>query len=159
PSGPETLLSNLDNLVSSVPTDSLHTVVDELDKAFRGTGPALQVLLDSAGSLTSAATQHLPQTTSLLANGRMVLNTHAAQSQQITDYSHNLHLIAQQLKKSDPDLRALITNVPQVAIQVTDILRTSGQDLGVIIANLLTTAMVTTTRVDGLEQMLVAFPM
>ncbi|HEV2784394.1 MAG TPA: MCE family protein [Actinophytocola sp.] len=159
PSGPETLLSNLDNLVASVPTDSLRTVVDELDKAFRGTGPAMQVLLDSAGSLTDAATRHLPKTTSLLANGRIVLQTQSDQAQQIKDYSRNLRLIAEQLKQSDPDLRSLITSVPVVSVQVDDILRDSGQDLGIIIANLLTTAQVTSTRIDGLEHMLVAFPM
>ncbi len=159
PPGPEVLLSNLDGLVSSVPTDSLRTVVDELDKAFRGTGPAMQVLLDSAGSLTQTATQHLPQTTSLLSNGRIVLRTQADQSALITDYSHNLRLLAEQLQKSDPDLRSLIATTPQVSLQVSDILRTSGQNLGVVIANLLTTAMVTSTRVDGLEQVLVAFPM
>jgi phospholipid/cholesterol/gamma-HCH transport system substrate-binding protein len=159
PSGPETLLSNLDSLVSSVPTDSLRTVVDELDKAFRGTGPAMQVLLDSADHLTTAATEHLPQTVGLLSNGRVVLGTQAAQSQEILDYSRNLHLIAEQLKKSDPDLRSLINLVPQVSLQLTDILRTSGQNLGVIIANLLTTANILSTRDNGLEQLLVAFPM
>ncbi|MFL6144854.1 MAG: MCE family protein [Labedaea sp.] len=159
PPGPEVLLSNVDNLVSSVPVASLSTVVDELDKAFRGTGPAMQVLLDSAGSLTGVATEHLPQTTSLLANGRVVLRTQADQARQITDYSRNLRLIAEQLKKSDPDLRSLIAGVPRVSVQVSDILRSSGQNLGVVIANLLTTSMVTSRRVDGLEELLVAFPM
>ena len=46
-----------------------------------------------------------------------------------------------------------------VAVQVNDLLRDSGQDLGVIIANLLTTMQVTTTRTDGIEELLVAFPM
>jgi phospholipid/cholesterol/gamma-HCH transport system substrate-binding protein len=159
PAGPETLLSNLDNLVASVPTDSLRTVVDELDKAFRGTGPALQVLLDSAGSLTETARRHLPQTVSLLSHGRVVLQTQASQSQQIIDYSRNLHLLAEQLKTSDPDLRTLIGTLPQVSIQVTEILRDAGQNLGIIMANLLTTAQITNTRIDGIEQLLVAYPM
>ncbi|HEU5472392.1 MAG TPA: MlaD family protein [Actinophytocola sp.] len=158
PSAPETLLSNVDQLVASVPTDSLRTVVAELDAAFRGTGPALAVLLDSAGSLTRAATEHLPQTTSLLADGRIVLQTQAEQSRLITDYSRNLRLLADALKRSDPDLRTLIDTVPQVSVQVTDLLRRSGSDLGVVIANLLTTAMITRTRTDAVEQLLVAFP-
>jgi phospholipid/cholesterol/gamma-HCH transport system substrate-binding protein len=159
PSSPETLLSNLDTFVGSVPQDSLRTTVDELYLAFQNAGPALQVLLDSAGTLTDAATEHLPQTTSLLSNGRIVLETQAEQTRQILDYSSNLRLIAEQLKTSNPDLRKLITEVPVVAVQVNDILRDSGQDLGVIIANLLTTMQVTSTRTDALEQLLVAFPM
>lgn len=159
PSSPETLLSNVDNLVTSVPQDSLRTTVDELDKAFRDMGPALQVLLDSAGELSAAAAAHLPQTASLLSNGRVVLETQAVQSSRITSYAENLRLLAGQLKKSDPDLRRLITGVPAVAVQVNSILRDSGQDLGLIVANLLTTTQITSLRTDALEQLLVAFPM
>jgi phospholipid/cholesterol/gamma-HCH transport system substrate-binding protein len=149
----------LDNLVTSVPTESLRTTVDELYLALRNAGPALQVLLDSAGALTATATEHLPQTTSLLANGRTVLNTQAEQTQQILDYSSSLRLIAEQLKTSNPDLRRLIDVTPTVATQVNNVLRDSGQDLGVIVANLLTTMQITSTRVDGIEELLVAFPM
>jgi phospholipid/cholesterol/gamma-HCH transport system substrate-binding protein len=158
PSSPETLLSNLDSLVTSVPKDSLRTTVDELYLAFQNTGPALQVLLDSAGALTTTATEHLPQTTALLANGRVVLTTQAEQSQQILDYSTSLRLLSEQLKTSNPDLRRLITVVPQVTVQVDDILRESGRDLGLIVANLLTTMQITSTRTDALEQLLVTFP-
>jgi phospholipid/cholesterol/gamma-HCH transport system substrate-binding protein len=149
----------LDSLVTSVPQDSLRTTVDELYLAFQNSGPALRVLLDSAGKLTATATAHLPQTTSLLANGRIVLDTQADQSQQILDYSHSLRLLSEQLKTSNPDLRRLIDVVPTVAVQVNDVLRDSGQDLGVVIANLLTTMRVTSTRTDGIEELLVAFPM
>ncbi|HEX6353739.1 MCE family protein [Actinophytocola sp.] len=159
PAGPEVLLSNLDSLVSSVPLESLRTTVDELFLAFQNTGPALRVLLDSAGKLTTTATEHLPQTTSLLANGRTVLDTQAAQTDQILSYSSSLRLLAEQLKTSNPDLRTLIDVTPTVAVQVNDILRDSGQDLGVIIANLLTTMQITATRTDGIEELLVAFPM
>lgn len=158
PSSPETLLSNLDSLVTSVPRDSLRTTVDELDKAFRDTGPSLQALLDSAGALTATATEHLPTTTSLLSNGRVVLATQAAQSAQITSYSRHLRQLAAQLKKSDPDIRRVIAGAPAVAAQVNDFLRTSGRELGLVIANLLTTTSVTTSRTDALEQLLVAFP-
>lgn len=159
PSGPEVLLSNLDDLVTSVPLDSLRTAVDELYLAFQNSGPALRVLLDSAGKLTTTATAHLPQTTSLLAGGRIVLETQAEQTQQILDYSKNLRLLADQLRTSNPDLRTLINVTPVVAVQVNDILRDSGQDLGIIIANLLTTMRITATRTDAIEQLLVAFPM
>jgi phospholipid/cholesterol/gamma-HCH transport system substrate-binding protein len=159
PSGPEVLLSNLDSLVESVPVDSLQTTVDELYLAFQNSGPALRVLLESAGQLTETATAHLPQTTSLLANGRIVLDTQAEQTQQILDYSSSLRLIAEQLKTSNPDLRRLIDVTPMVAVQVNDLLKDSGQDLGVIIANLLTTMQITATRTDAIEELLVAFPM
>jgi phospholipid/cholesterol/gamma-HCH transport system substrate-binding protein len=158
PSTPDVLLSNLDSLVASVPQDSLRTTVDELFLAFQNTGPALRVLLDSAGELTETATAHLPRTTSLLANGRIVLETQTAQTQQILDYSTSLKLIAEQLRTSNPDLRGLIDVLPTVAVQVNDLLRDSGQDLGVVIANLLTTMRITATRTDGVEQLLIGYP-
>ena len=45
-----------------------------------------------------------------------------------------------------------------MARQVDDVLRTSGTDLGVLIANLLTTTQITTSRKDTIEQALVVYP-
>jgi phospholipid/cholesterol/gamma-HCH transport system substrate-binding protein len=158
PSTPEALLSNVDSLVTSVPRDSLRTTVDELDKAFRDTGPSLQELLDDTGALTASAVAHLPQTTSLLSNGRVVLATQVDQSAQITSYSRHLRQLAAQLEASDPDLRRVISAAPVVAAQVNDLLATSGRALGLVIANLLTTTQVTSSRTSALEELLVAFP-
>jgi phospholipid/cholesterol/gamma-HCH transport system substrate-binding protein len=159
PAGPEVLLSNVDSLVASVPLESLRITVDELFLAFQDSGPALRVLLDSVGALTATAAAHLPETASLLANGRTVLETQVAQTRQIVDYSSALRLLAERLRTSNPDLRTLIAVTPTVAVQVSEVLRTSGQDLGVLVANLLTTMRITATRTDGIEQLLVAFPM
>jgi phospholipid/cholesterol/gamma-HCH transport system substrate-binding protein len=159
PSAPETLLSNLDNLVTSVPQNSLKTTVDELGRAFRDAGPALRLLLDNTDALTTTAVEHLPQTRDLLANARVVLDTQAEQSTQIRSYADNLRLLAAQLEKSDPDLRRLIDITPQVALQVNTFLRDSGSDLSLLVANLLTTTQITATRTNAIEHLLVAFPM
>ncbi|NKQ52986.1 MCE family protein [Amycolatopsis sp. K13G38] len=158
PLSPDTVLSNLDNLVSSVNPQSLRTVVDETYNAFAGAGPDLQQLLDTAGSFTSTATENLPQTSKLLSDGRTVLQTQQRQSQNITSLAEGLHKIASQLKTSDPDLRRVIDTAPQLADDVDNILSVSGSDLGVLIANLLTTFQVTSVRTDAIEQQLVALP-
>jgi len=158
PPSPESVLTNLDALVRSVPVESLRTVVDELDTAFTGAGEPLQRLLDSTDSLTGTAIDHLPQTTGLLANGRTVLETQRAESANIAAFGEGLAKISAQLKESDPDLRAVIGQAPVVARQVDDVLRTSGTDLGVLVANLLTTTQITTSRKDAIEQALVVYP-
>ncbi|MQA07092.1 MAG: MCE family protein [Pseudonocardiaceae bacterium] len=158
PAGPEVLLANLDRLVASVPKESLRVTVDELDKAFRDTGPAMRTLLDAGGSFTETATEHLPQTTSLLSNGRTVLRTQRELGDEITSYSAGLKRISGQLKESNPDLRSLIDTTPKVAGEVNGLLTDAGKDLGVVFANLLTTANVTRARTGALETMLVAFP-
>lgn len=158
PIAPQTLLSDLDSLANSVPTQSLQTVVDELDTAFSGTGPGLRTLLNAATSFTDTATQQVPQTLGLVDNGVTVLQTQQAEAAQITSFSTNLNLLAAQLQHSDPDIRAVIGEVPTVANQIDGVLRTSGQDLGVVLANLLTTARITTSRTKAITQMLVEFP-
>jgi phospholipid/cholesterol/gamma-HCH transport system substrate-binding protein len=158
PLAPQTLLTDLDRLATSVPTDSLRTVVDQLGTAFNGAGPELGSLLDSANSLTTAATQHLPQTISLFADGRTVLSTQQAEADQLISFSTSLNQLAAQLRTSDPAIRSLITSLPAVAQQVDGILRTSGNDLGVVFANLLTTARVTASRTGALTQALVEYP-
>ncbi|HEX3787867.1 MAG TPA: MlaD family protein [Pseudonocardiaceae bacterium] len=158
PIAPQTLLTDLDQLATSVPTGSLQTVVNELDTAFSGTGPALHTLLSAAGSFTTTASQQVPQTVGLLASGRTVLDTQIAEANQITSFSTNLNLLAAQLQRSDPDIRRLIGVLPQVADQVDAVLRASGSDLGVVLANLLTTARITSSRTSALEQLLVEFP-
>lgn len=158
PIAPQTLLTDLDRLATSVPTDSLHTVVYELGTAFGGSGPALRALLDSAQSFTTTASEHVAPTTDLLASGRTVLSTQQAEADQIESFSTSLNLLAGQLQRSDPQLRQLIGSLPQVADQIDGLLRTSGNDLGVVLANLLTTARITSTRTKAIAQMLVEFP-
>jgi phospholipid/cholesterol/gamma-HCH transport system substrate-binding protein len=158
PLSPDTVLTNLDKLVSSVDPSSLRTVVDETYNAFAGTGPDLQQLLDSADSFTATATENLPQTTKLLADGRTVLATQQRQAQNITSLASGLRRIAAQLQTSNPDLRKVIDEAPQLADDVDNILAVSGTDLGVLIANLLTTFQITSVRTDAIEEELVAFP-
>jgi phospholipid/cholesterol/gamma-HCH transport system substrate-binding protein len=158
PPSPDEVLSNLDALVRSVPTDKLKVVVDELDKTFTGTGPDLQKLLDASSDLTTEAAKNLPQTKSLLANGKTVLDTQNRDAADITSFATSLNQIAGQLKASDPDIRSLITVAPQAAQPVDDVLRTSGRNLGVVLANLYTTTAIAETRTAGLEELLVAYP-
>ncbi|HEY1571067.1 MAG TPA: MlaD family protein [Pseudonocardiaceae bacterium] len=153
-----TVLSSIDALASSVPKQSLRTVVDELGKAFQGQGPNLQVLLDASSSLTRGATQDLPNTLGLINNGTTVLGTQDAEKDALESFSRSLRLFAGQLDTSDSDIRRLITATPQAATQVTDLLQQTDPDLSVLLANLLTTSDLTLNRQNGLDELLVAAP-
>jgi phospholipid/cholesterol/gamma-HCH transport system substrate-binding protein len=154
----QNLLANLDQLADSVPTDSLRTVVDELDNGFDRTGPDLQKLLDSVSDFTKAAQAQLPQTTQLLDTGRTVLDTQNDEAGSIESFSDSLRQVAAQLKTSDPDLRKLIANAPAASTQIIGLLTESGQQLGDVLANLLTTANVLVNRQSGLNLVMVAYP-
>ncbi|MFJ9783923.1 MCE family protein [Amycolatopsis sp. NPDC101161] len=158
PVSTDRLIGDLDSLAASVPVDSLRTVVDESYDAFRGTGGDLQKLLDTARSFTTTAQQYLPQTIQLLDQGGKVLDTQNAEAANFASFSKSLNQLTGTLKNSDGDLRKLIGITPQVATQISQVLKESGPGLGALTANLLTTANLTVTRLDGIEQGLVTYP-
>ncbi|MBN9745403.1 MULTISPECIES: MCE family protein [unclassified Amycolatopsis] len=158
PVSTDRLLGDLDSLSASVPTDALRKVVDESYDAFRGTGGDLQKLLDTARSFTTTAQQYLPQTVQLLQAGGQVLDTQNDEASNFASFSKSLNQLSGTLKNSDGDLRKLIGVTPQVATQISQVLKETGPGLGALTANLLTTANLTVTRLDGLEQGLVTYP-
>lgn len=153
-----TLLSNLSALNESVPTESLRVVVDELYTAMNDTGPSLQLLLDSTMSFTSEASNHLPQTTDLINDGATVLQTQLDSSSAWHEFSSNARLFAQELASADGDLRQLIGAAPQAATQLSALLADTNPGLPVLVANLLTTADIFETRIDGTRQLFVNLP-
>lgn len=158
PLGVETLLGNLSAFTESVPTDSLRTVVDELHEALRGTGPSLQVLLDSSDVFTRAAVAHLPRTTALIDDGATVLRTQADSSQAWRSFAGDAKRFAAELAASDGDLRRLIGTAPQAATQLSGLLDDTNPGLSVLVANLLTTSRLFATREAGMEHLFVTLP-
>ncbi|KZB81420.1 MCE family protein [Amycolatopsis regifaucium] len=152
------LLTDLDSLTASVPTEDLRTVVDELDNALRGSGANLQVLLDSTTDFTKQAANHLPQTEKLLTDGSTVLKTQVDSSQSWRRFSDNAKQFAEQLSRSDGDLRKLIATAPGAATQLSGLLRDNEPGLPILLANLLTTSHVFSARTDGLRQLLINTP-
>ncbi|WP_298179034.1 MlaD family protein [Saccharomonospora sp.] len=155
----EDLINDLDSLAASVPTESLRTVVDESYKAFHGTGEHLQKLMDTTGEFTRSAKEHLPQTVELLDKGSTVLSTQNDLSTYIRSFSEDLADLSQTLKDSDGDIRDLIDVAPDAATTVSGVLAESGPGLSNLVANLLTTSNVLVTRLDGVEQALVSYPL
>lgn len=154
----EQVIEDLDSLASSVPTDALRTVVDESYNAFRGAGDDLQVLLDTTREFTTVAQEHLPQTVRLLDAGTTVLTTQNEMSSSMRSFSKDLRDLSGTLRDSDGDLRGLIEVTPKVSSQVSEVLAESGPGLSTLVANLLTTSNVLVTRLDGLEQAFVTYP-
>ncbi|MFF4354741.1 MCE family protein [Streptomyces sp. NPDC001530] len=152
------LVLSLDRLVNSVGKDDLRVTVDELGKAFSGTGPNLSRLVDSGNALVESASDSLPQTISLIEDSRKVLKTQADQGSSIKSFAHDLAALTAQLKSSDGDLRKLIGNATPAAQQVNSLLKSTGPRLSVLLANLISGGQVTLARLPGVEQALVTFP-
>lgn len=152
------LVLSLDRLVNSVGKDDLRVTVDELDKAFSGTGPNLSRLVDSGNSLVESASDALPETVSLIEDSRKVLKTQADQGSSIKSFARDLAALTAQLKASDGDLRKLIGNARPAAQEVNSLLKSVSPRLSVLLANLISGGQVMVARLPGVEQVLVTFP-
>jgi phospholipid/cholesterol/gamma-HCH transport system substrate-binding protein len=152
------LLTNVDALARSLPTSSLQTVLNELYQGFNGQADDLQALLDDFSAYTRAASANITPTSSLISEGRGVLATQEDDGAEIESFARSVDLLAQQLESSDPDLRALISSAPQAAEQVSTLLVDNDPDLGLTIANLLTTSELADSRQLALEELLSALP-
>jgi phospholipid/cholesterol/gamma-HCH transport system substrate-binding protein len=152
------LLTNVNALANSLPAASLRTVMNELYEGFNGQGQNLQTLLDDFSAYSAAAEQNITPTSELIDEGKGVLATQVDDSGEIESFASSVNLLAQRLESSDPDLRALISAAPAAATQVSDLLADNDPDLGLTIANLLTTSEVAGSRQPALEELLSVLP-
>ena len=154
----ETLLLNLDRLVNSVDKRDLTVVIDELGRAFAGTGPDLQQLLDSGDALTRSAVDALPETIRLIDDSATVLATQRRSGSAIASFSTDLAALSGTLRRSDGDLRAVLDHGVTASRELTTLIRTNRPAISALLANLLTSGQVTVARLDGVEQLLVTYP-
>ncbi|UQX88015.1 MCE family protein [Jatrophihabitans telluris] len=158
PIATQVLLANLDNLVSNIDSAKLNTVITELGKAFSGRGPDLQALLDSGDQLLAAAQQALPETLRLIDNSGSVLQTQLDKGSAIKAWAHNLNLISAQLRSSDPDLNALLSQGPSELQTVQQFVATNSDGLHVLLANMVSTNQVLVAHLQGIEAILLLYP-
>lgn len=154
----EVLLLDIDRLVRSVDRDDLVTVVDELGKAFFDGGQDLQRLLDSGDSLTLAATEALPETLTLINDGKIVLDTQRDTGPAIRSFATDLADLSDTLVTSDGDLRTVLDRGVVASAEVDALLTENRATIAGLLTNLVTIGEVTVARVDGLEQVLVTYP-
>lgn len=158
PIATQVLLQNLDDLVSSIDSAKLNTVLSELGQAFQGRGPDLQALLDSGNQLLARAQQALPETLKLIDNSGTVLQTQLDSGSAIKDWAHNLNLLSAQLKTSDPDLNSLLSSGPGELDTVRQFLAGNRSDLNLLLANLTSVNQIVSSRLNGVEGILVIYP-
>ncbi|MBE1531786.1 MlaD family protein [Actinomadura algeriensis] len=152
------LLTSLNSLAQSVPTDALRTVVDELGVALAGQGPNLRALLDETRALTDAANANLTPTRTLIDDAETVLRTQNQEAASLKSFGENARLLADQLRESDPAFRDLVDTAPDAATELRDLVRDLDPSMSVLLANLLTTSELLANRTDGLEQLMSELP-
>ncbi|MBO2451324.1 MCE family protein [Actinomadura barringtoniae] len=152
------LLRNVDKLVSSVNPQDLGTIVDELDKAFAGSGTDLQKILDDTDRLLKTADQAYPDTKQLLDNSKIVLDTQRSQGANIKGFARNLNELTTSLRDDDPALRNDIDATPGAVGQIDKTIDDLSPTLPVLLANLTTTGQIMTTHHAGLRSLMILYP-
>jgi len=152
------LLTNTDQLVTSLPQDDLRTTVNELGKAFAGTGPELARLIDTSNEFIRNANDNFDVTTALIRDSNAVLRTQALKGSAIRDFARDLALFSGTLADNNNALVKLIDNGSATATELRVFLEQNGVDLGSLINNLVTTGKVVVKRLPGIRQMLVLLP-
>ena len=160
PTATETLLVDLDRLLRSVPLNKLRTTIDELGNSFAGRGDDLGRLLDAADQFIAAASksENVSATIDLIDQSTSVLQTQLDQREPLTVWTHNLNLLSQQLKASDPDFRHLLDTGPSDITTVTDFVKNNRTDLGVTLANLATVGDLLVRHLPGIEEIFEMYP-
>ena len=154
----DNVLLHLNNTVQSVNQKQLGIVIDELGTAFAGGGTDLQRLLDSGDALTNAATQALPQTVKLIDDGRIVLDTQKATSEDIKYFSKNFADLSETLQSSDGDLRLVLDRGVVASRELDGLIKDNQGSLATLLTNFITIGQVTDAHINGIEQLLVTYP-
>jgi phospholipid/cholesterol/gamma-HCH transport system substrate-binding protein len=152
------LVMSVDRLVKSVGKEDLRITVDELGKAFAGTGPHLSRLVDSGNRLIESASDSLPQTITLIEDSRVALKTQSDKGSAIKSFSRDLADLTAELKSSDGDIRRLTGAGAPAANELNSLLKSNRTHLPVLLGNLISGGQITVARLPGVEQSLVTFP-
>jgi len=154
----KTLLVDVNDLVSSVNTDSLRTVVDELGQAFEGTGQDLSTILDTSSEFIQTADQNIDVTRSLIHNSTSVLQTQIDKESDISTFSKNLALLSDTLVTSDPDLRRLFDKGSESARTLRQVVDENKVNIGNAVRDLITANKPLKENILGLQAIFILYP-
>ena len=154
----EQMLLNLDEFVGSIDQENLRIVIEELGRAFEGSGDDLGRLIDNGDLLLARAEESLPQTLQLITDGQTVLTTQNESRSAIQQWAADLRLFTDTLVDMDPDLRSIVVNAPNASEELQGLVEDAGPGLGSLVRNLDILNRVQIPRLDGVRQMLITYP-
>lgn len=153
------VLDSVNRLLESVPQEETKAVLAQVDEGLGGSGPELNELVTSAGSLLTEAQSQIDATTSLIAALQPVLGTQAELGPRTRSYADSLDEVTAVLAEDDSaDLRALLANAPGGLDAATATVDELQPVLPMLLANLTTNAQVLHTYLPQVKQTLVVYP-
>lgn len=152
------MLDQLNDLLHSIPTDSVSKLLDGSYEAFDGAGYDLGSLLDSADTVASELSSVSGSSRSLIDKSVPLLDGQAASAESLRTWTRSLAGITAQIAQDDLQVRALLDHGPAAAQEVTRLLTQVKPTLPVLLANLASIGQVGVTYHASIEQLLVLLP-
>ncbi len=153
-----TLLVDTNDLVRSINTDDLRTVVDELGQAFESTGTDLATILDTSSAFIKEADDNIDVTRSLIQGSGTVLQTQIDKQGALKTFSRNLRLFSDSFVEADPDLRRLLDKGSVSATNLRKVVDENSETLGKAVNDLVTANRPLSENVLGLQAIFILYP-
>ncbi|MFL6090776.1 MAG: MCE family protein [Aeromicrobium sp.] len=123
------LLIDVGDLVDSVDTKSLQTLVNEVGIAFAGYGEDLAQIIDSFSSFIKEADRSFPETQSLIRGSGTVLRTLVDKRSDFADLTENFKDLTQTLVDEDDSVRQLLDKGPGATKEIRTLVEENADDL------------------------------
>ena len=150
-------LTEIRELVGSIPTDELRTTLNESATALDDAG-ALPAIIDSSTSLVDAASQDKQATFNLIENSEKVLETQDELQGRIRSSVRDLEDFSGSLADGDDELRSVLENGGPAADQAIILIRALSTTLPAMAQDLAGLGRVLNVYRPSLKHVLIVFP-
>jgi len=152
------MLDQVSALVGSIPKDKISPLLDEMFKAFNGSGYDIGSLLDSSSRLIGDANAAADQSRALIDDSAPLLDGQAESVTAIRTWAHSVADITHQLVHNDPQIRSLLKEGAGTADEASRLFNQIKPTVPLLLANLASLGQVAVTYHASLEQLLVLLP-
>lgn len=152
------MLRSSRDMVASMPSEDLNTLIDETYEFTRGNGENLARMVETSAQFAQTANRNFLVTSSLIDNSATVLATQEAAAASFQSFSKDMRLLSHSFVDQDADWRKVIRETPASMRAMQELFRSVGQPLGELMANLVSTAEVFGTNAKDVKETLIQLP-
>ena len=152
------LLTDANQLVSSIGDTKLQELLHETFRAFNGSGPELARLIESARLFVDQANADWPQTERLIDQADPFLDALVRSGDDIQALSGGLARFTTELRQADPQVRSLLQTAPGATENINTTFSGIRPSFPMLAANLANLGRVGVIYHKSIEQALVIFP-
>ena len=153
------LLDATNRGLQAIPRDNVKTVIDESSTAVGGLGPEVSRIVKGSTALAIDARANLDPLTSLIDQGKPVLDSQADSADSIHAWANHLADITRQLQTHDQAVTGILEKGPAAADEARQWIDRLKPTLPVLLANLISINQVAITYQPAIEQLLVLLPL